>query len=223
MYDGTKLLITRPSVISKEKKHLSSVLVSNGYRYSFVRNITKTKRTTTRKEPAPESTTVLPYIKGVSEALRRCLEQQGVCTVFRSDTTLRSHLVRPKDAINPNRQDGVVCKIPCECGKVYIGEKEGLCINGLNRDIRLSRTQTSDVSEHVNATGHYQLWDKVKFIDHDPRWYTRRIKEAIYIRLYPNNITRDNRIEIPEAWMPTIKQHNNRSVPQRTSEGTASN
>jgi len=33
---------------------------------------------------------------------------------------------------------------------------------------------------------------------------------------------RDNGIEIPEAWMPTIKKHNNRrTVQQRTTEGTA--
>ena len=33
-----------------------------------------------------------------------------------------SHLVRPKDALETTKQDGVVYKIPCECGKVYIGE-----------------------------------------------------------------------------------------------------
>ena len=55
--------------------------------------------TNNNNEPTQEfkSTAVLPYIKGVSEVLRRCLQQQGVCTVFKSDTTLRSYLVRPKD------------------------------------------------------------------------------------------------------------------------------
>ena len=60
------------------------------------------------------------HIKGVSEVLRRCLQQHGVRTVFKSDTTLRSHLVRPKDTLEPTKQDGVVYKIPCECGKVYM-------------------------------------------------------------------------------------------------------
>ena len=27
--------------------------------------------------------------------------------------------VRPKDPVDPRKQDGVVCKILCECGKVY--------------------------------------------------------------------------------------------------------
>ena len=116
LYDRSKHLITKPSVISQEKKHLSSVLVSNGYPSSFVKNITKTKKQTATKEPALEikSSAVLPY--------RRCLEQQGIRTVFRSDTTLRSHLARRKDTVDPAKQDGVVYKIPCERGKVYIGE-----------------------------------------------------------------------------------------------------
>ena len=110
LYDRAKHLITTPSVISKEKKHLSSVLLSNGYPSSFIRKLTKTTRPTANNEPTQEfkSTAVLPYIKGVSEVLRRCLQQQGVRTVFKSDTTLRSYLVRPKDTLEPGKQDGVV-------------------------------------------------------------------------------------------------------------------
>ena len=100
LYDLAKHLTTKPSAISEEKKHLSSVLVSNGYPSSFVRKLAKTTRITANKEPAQEfnSITILPYLKGVSEFLRRCLQHQGIRTVFKSDTTLRSHLVRPKDA-----------------------------------------------------------------------------------------------------------------------------
>ena len=70
-------------------------------------------------------------------------------------------------------------KIPCECGKVYIGET-GRCMHERIKkhkwDIRLSRTQTSAVSERGNETGHHPLWDEVKFIDRDPHWYSRRVK-----------------------------------------------
>ncbi|KAL9972374.1 hypothetical protein ACROYT_G018660 [Oculina patagonica] len=166
--------------------------------------ITKTRKPSTNAEPATEfkSTAVLPYIKGLSEQLRRCLQQQGVRAVFKSETTLRSHLVRPKDAVDSTKQDGVVYRIPCECGKVYIGETGRPMqdrIKEHDRGIRLARTQTSAVAEHTNNTGHYPLWNDVKFIDREPHWYTRRVKEAIHIRLHPNNINRDNGIEIPEA------------------------
>ena len=54
------------------------------------------------------------------------------------------------------------------------------------------------------------------------KWYSRRVKEAIHIRLYPNNINRDSGIEIPEEWMSTDRQHDNRYPPKRTAEGTVS-
>ena len=64
------------------------------------------------------------------------------------------------------------------------------------------------------------LWNELKFIDCDPYYYARKVKEAIHIRLHPDNINRDSGIEIPEAWMPTIKKHNNRrAVQQQTAEG----
>ena len=75
-----------------------------------------------------------------------------------------------------------------------------------DRDIRLARTETFAVSEHAHNTEHKPLWNKVKFIDRDPYYYTRRVKEAIHVRLHPNNINRDSGIEIREAWMPTIKK-----------------
>ena len=140
------------------------MLVSNGYPSSFVQKISKA-RTAPKKEPVAEfkSTAVLPYVQGVSEPLRRCLEQQGIRTVFKSETTLRSNLVRPKDTVDPAKQDGVVYRIPCECGKVYIGETGRSMherIKEHDRDIRLARTQTSAVSEHAHKTGHYPLWNE---------------------------------------------------------------
>ena len=139
--------------------------------------------------------------------LHHCLQQPGVCTVFKSETTQRSQLVWPKDTVDPVKQDGVVYIISCECSKVYIGKTGRPMqdrINEHDRDIRLAHTQTSTVLEHAHNTGHHPLWNEVKFIDCDPHCYTCSVKEVIHIRLHPNNINRDSGIEIPEAWMPTI-------------------
>ena len=225
LYERAKRLVTKPSVVSVEKKHLPSVLVSNGYPFSFLQKLAKTGNPNNSAELANEfkAIAVLPYVKGLSERPRRCLQQQGVRAVFKSETALRSKLARPKDAVDPANQDSVVYRIPCECDKVYIGETGRPMqdrIKEHDRDIRLARTETSAVSEHAHNTGHKPLWNEVKFIDRDPYYYTRRVKEAIHIRLHPNNINRDSGIEIPEAWMPTIKKHNNRrAVRQRTAEG----
>ena len=126
---------------------------------------------------------------------------------------------------------GIDARLPAESAKIVI---EGDClsinedvhssrqdrIKEHDRDIRLACTETSAISEHAHNTTHKPFWNEVNFIDRDPYYYTCRVKEAIHIRLHPDNINRDSRIEIPEAWMPTIKQHNNRrAVRQRTAEG----
>ena len=40
-----------------------------------------------------------------------------------------------------------------------------------DRDIQLTGTETSAVSEHAHNTGHKPLWNEVKFIDLDPCYY----------------------------------------------------
>jgi len=42
------------------------------------------------------------------------------------------------------------------------------------------------------------------------------------LRLHPNNINRDKRTEMTEAWMPTIKKYYSRPVQQQNVEETAS-
>ena len=154
---------------------LLAVLRENMYdnNNSFSQKLTKTGKPNNSVEPANEfkATAVLLYVKGLSEQLRRCLKHPGVRAVFKSETTLRSQLIRPKHAVDPAKQDGVVYRIPCECGKVYIGETGRPMqdrIKEHDRDIRLARTETSAVSEHAHNTGHKPLWNEVKFIDRGP-------------------------------------------------------
>ena len=75
---------------------------------------------------------------------------------------------------------------------------------------------------HPTRPAIIRFGSEVKFIDQDSHWYTRSMKEAIRIRLDPNNINRDNGIEIPEVWMPTFKKHSRRMVQQRTPGGPTS-
>ena len=113
--------------------------------------------------------------------------------------------MRPKDGPEPNKQYSVVYKIPCECGKVHIGETGRAMqerIKEQDRDIRFARTQNSAVSGHANETGHLPI------IDRDPHWYTRRVKEAIHIRLNPNNINRDSGIGKASPALKLLKQRN---------------
>ena len=128
--------------ISAEKKHLSSVLVSNGYPSSFVQKISKA-RTAPKKEPVAEfkSTAVLPYVQGVSEPLRRCQQgQQDIRTVFKSEMTLRLHLVRPKDTIDRLNKMAWYTGFLMNAEKSISGKQKDLCMR-----------------ESKNTTGIYNL------------------------------------------------------------------
>lgn len=89
LHDRAKRIITKPSGIAQEKKHLVTVLAANGYPSSFLQKVTKTRNPAPERETVEfKSTAVLPYMRDVSETQRRNLQQQGIRTDFRSDTTL---------------------------------------------------------------------------------------------------------------------------------------
>ena len=46
----------------------------------------------------------------------------GMKVVFRSSHSLRSMLTKVKNALPVEKQANVVYRIPCSCGKAYIGE-----------------------------------------------------------------------------------------------------
>ena len=72
--------------ISTEKKHLSSVVVSNGSLFlSF------------RKSPRPGNRVAVLSPRSSTSLLR--FYPMSNSAVFKPETTLRSHLVRPKDAV----------------------------------------------------------------------------------------------------------------------------
>ena len=111
--------------ISEEKRHLSSAL---SLRNSPIRLWRTSQNPRTRhliKEPTADikSTAVLPYIKRLCEPLRRCLQQHGI-----------GHRIA-EGAVDPRKKDGVVYKIPCECGRVCICETgrgmHAVCMHGL--------------------------------------------------------------------------------------------
>ena len=136
-----------------------------------------------RNSPRPEDQTTVPNPPSSSKLLRFYLMSK-VCpnnfavpynnkayALFSSRRLrllkLRSHLVRPEDAVDSAKQDGVVYRIPFEFGKVYTGETGRPMqdrIKEHDRDIRFARTETSAVSENAHNTGHKPLWNEVTLI-----------------------------------------------------------
>jgi hypothetical protein len=78
-----------------------------------------------------------------------------------------------------------VYRIPCECGKVYIGRTgryiEVRCKEHM-RHIRLDQPEKSEVAEHSINTGH-QIDFNISVLDRASGYMDRLFKEVIQIRL----------------------------------------
>ena len=65
----------------------------------------------------------LPYIPRLSQKLRKELKKHNIKTAFKSGQNISSWLNNGKDKVPRNIQQGVY-KIPCSCGKFYVGRTQ---------------------------------------------------------------------------------------------------
>ena len=77
-----------------------------------------------QKEEEMQPLAVNPYVSGVSEQIRKACEKYNFKVVFKSGLTLRSLLTKVKNPLPKEKLAGVVYQIPCQCGKVYVGETQ---------------------------------------------------------------------------------------------------
>ena len=98
-----------------EEKHVTHALKSNGYPAKFIRSQSKpTRRPDTVNRS--KATVVLPYVRHISETIRRILTALEIHTCFKPHQTLRQLLVHPKDPIPHaearSRVPGTLCIMP---------------------------------------------------------------------------------------------------------------
>ena len=108
---------------------------------------------TLHTETRYRSSVTLPYVRGVSEVIKRVLSKVDVQVFFRPHTTLRNLLVHPKDPVPAGQKANVVYNIPClSCPKSYIGQTARLLETRVKEHkaaVKKGETATSAVTEHV--------------------------------------------------------------------------
>ena len=151
----------------------------------------------------PKTTLTLPYIRGLSEAIRRVLTPLGVKVVFRPLRTLRQILVHPKDPVPIKERNGVVYSIPCvECSSVYIGQTGRSLkqrISEHRRALKNGDIQTSALAEHVFKTGHAVDLSQSEVLDHHQHTTTRCMLESWYIQ-HDQAVLNRERGTLPEVY-----------------------
>ena len=146
----------------------------------------------------------LPYVRGLSEQIRRILDRLEIGVVFKPDSWKASMMVGVKDAVEAGKKSGVVYEIECEtCDKMYIGET-GRSIKKRVKEHRSQakngHTELSAVAEHV-LEGHCVKWDP-KIFASATTTRERRIKEALLIhgkdKLGKITLNRDKGLEVSD-------------------------
>ncbi|CAH1267006.1 Hypp3654 [Branchiostoma lanceolatum] len=213
-------LIEDPTLRAVEKEKVREALRHCGYPEWALKEGDNSSRKNATKDHNPQnkerratSFAVLPYIKGVSERLKRAYAKHNVSLFSKPGYTLRNALVRPKDPLVPSERCGVIYKISCEqCGEVYVGETE----RSLGE--RTEEHQKSvDCSDGISALSQHELKTKhritngpipdiIEIIDLESRNSHRKIKEAVHIQLERAGMNRTGGWELPKSYLPLLRK-----------------
>ena len=126
----------------------------------------------------------LPYISGFSEAIERSCNTIGVKVIHQTTRTLRSLLMKVKTPIAHNATKGIIYKIPCQCGEVYIGDTSKTMKDRMKEHHRAVRRgdNNNSLAVHADTNDHHIDWQGAGVMDIERNQKQRKIKEAINIR-----------------------------------------
>jgi predicted GIY-YIG superfamily endonuclease len=161
----------------------------------------RTEKPPPREDEDPVARAILPYVSTVSGKISRILKKHNIRTIHRPTTKLRQLLVNPKDPVGLKTPG--VYSVPCECGKMYIGETGRTIETRMKehlRHFRLGQLEKSAVAEHSILENHCIHWEEAGILCRSHGYWDRIIKEAIQIKTHPENFNRDQGFRLQKCW-----------------------
>ena len=169
--------------LREEIQHIEAALLRNGYSRGQIKTQDPRGRHT-QGPPSEESPSVtLPYLGSTSHKIQRALSKYNVKVFHTAPNKIRNLTQTHKDRQDPDSRPGVY-RIPCACGKVYIGE------TGRNLPTRLNEHRAhgrkgdydkSGIIKHSHEKDHVILWNDANLITNIEKWHPHRVREAIEI------------------------------------------
>jgi len=201
-----------PEHLKAEMVHLKKTFKANGYPPGL---ISKSLRKRNHHQPSQDNTTVqekpkllyLPYVRRTSEHIQRVCKQIGVKTVFKSGGTLRRFLMKVKDPRPPLLKKGVVYRVPCmDCNMSYIGETgRNLKKRLVEHKAAVKRGDTKNgIAVHAWERQHRVNWDEADVLVQEPRYWRRRVLEAVEIQKHAENTNLDCGLSLNPIWTPYL-------------------
>ena len=153
------------------------------------------------------SYTVIPYVQGISEPIKRILSKVGIGVAMKPFYTLSSVFRKPKDCICNSDKCGIVYEIPCRnCNSVYIGETGRSLKTRKKEHIYAVKNFDFDKSafcEHVVKFDHTIAWNETKILKMEPNFQRRRTAESFFINQRSkklNVLNRNDGLQLPSVY-----------------------
>ena len=142
-----------------------------------MKNLQPPPRSQLPEQDSPTATVTLPYVRHLSETIRRILTTLWIRTSFWPHRTLRQTLVKLKDHIPLQQRTGMAYRIPCgSCLKVYVGQTSRTMDHHLKehkRTLTSGNTAQLGVAEHAVEQMHEINWKEAEVVDSHP-YYRQR-------------------------------------------------
>lgn len=217
LYRG--MFISDPEFLDDEINHIKNILILNNYPSSLIdnriprmKNRVEEKLNTDPQAPLQndnkfERRVILPYMGSLTGKLTKCLRRNLNCEFGFIPGNKISNLICNHKS-KPAKSNIGVYKIPCSCGKLYIGEsgRMELRMKEHERDLRLKRINKSALATHImeNPT-HTISTESATLIESERRCFHRKFKEGLYIKKAKDQtINRDNGMDIHCTWIKTL-------------------
>ena len=172
LMDRAKYLPSTSERKQSEKQQVIGDLKVNGYPQSFIDRCLVPAQETIQPEnqesqESPRGYASIPYIKGVSERVRRVLSRENVRTTFKPVKTLGSIFKKPKDRPATNQIKGIVYKVKCKtCDFAYVGEsKRSWNSRGAEHKPGTRSNNESAIRFHAETTDHDIHPDYVEILE----------------------------------------------------------
>ncbi len=168
----------------QEREHVLKALAANGYPQKFLADVEKKRALREQKTPSPEKLVreffervdpstkvdhaVLPYIKGLTEPLKRLLKPYGIRVATKPLLTLEQMLPSPKDRPPSEEQTNVIYRINCaDCSWSYIGETGRAFITRKKEHMKNVEKHKagSNIANHAWSFDHKIDFQNCKIID----------------------------------------------------------